>query len=542
MAMPTVLSFVSPLFGLFLVHLLLGLRRVARDVGNLSGPFLLFRPLSIVGFLVARVVPRIPYLHAGTRWALGKKHEDFATAGQDAFALVSAFPMPKSMIHIADAAAIKEITTYRARFPKPVYIYKAVSIFGANIVASEGEEWKKYRKISAPAFAEKNNKLVWDETIQIMMDLFENVWGSRSELVVGHCVDITLPIALFVISAAGFGRRETWTTDPVVPPGHQMTFKDALHILSDNLSLQMVLPNWAKYLTKGTRKIELSFMELKQYMLEMVEARRNTNKVEQRHDLFSGLLDAAQEDLGSEKVLSDEALIGGFSASRFLKSAPSIFSANMFIFLVAGHATTAHALCFSFGLLALYPDEQERLYQHIKSVMSSLNGIPAYEDMGRFTRSLAVLYETLRLFPTVTAIPKVSAQDTTLTVSNISGGRTTFPVPSGTEVNIHVPGLHYNPRYWKEPFRFIPERFLGDWPKDAFIPFSQGARACLGRRFFETAGVAVVTMLVSRYKIEVEEDPECSGETFEERYERIMAFKQSLTTTPLRMPLVFKRR
>ena len=77
-----------------------------------------------------------------------------------------------------------------------------------------------------------------------------------------------------------------------------------------------------------------------------------------------------------------------------------------------------------------------------------------------------------------------------------------------------------------------------------------GARACLGRRcelvlrcnreqsphnflfrFFETAGVAVVTMLVSRYKIEVEEDPEFSGETFEERYERIMAFKQSLTTT-----------
>ena len=41
---------------------------------------------------------------------------------------------------------------------------------------------------------QKNNKLVWDETIQIMMDLFENVWGSRSELVVGHCVDITLPV------------------------------------------------------------------------------------------------------------------------------------------------------------------------------------------------------------------------------------------------------------------------------------------------------------------------------------------------------------
>ena len=41
---------------------------------------------------------------------------------------------------------------------------------------------------------QKNNKLVWDETIRIMTDLFENVWGDRSEVVVDHCVDITLSV------------------------------------------------------------------------------------------------------------------------------------------------------------------------------------------------------------------------------------------------------------------------------------------------------------------------------------------------------------
>ena len=76
-------------------------------------------------------------------------------------------------------------------------------------MASEGEEWKKVRKIAAPAFSEvsiiqtssprsecdhqRNNKLVWDETVRIMEDLFDNVWGDRSEIVVDHCVDITLP-------------------------------------------------------------------------------------------------------------------------------------------------------------------------------------------------------------------------------------------------------------------------------------------------------------------------------------------------------------
>ncbi|KAH9998690.1 hypothetical protein BJV77DRAFT_1147870 [Russula vinacea] len=64
--------------------------------------------------------------------------------------------------------------------------------------------------------------------------------------------------------------------------------------------------------------------------------------------------------------------------------------------------------------------------------------------MSRFTQSLAVFYETLRLFPPAMTIPKVSAKDTTLTVNNVDGGKTTFPVPSGTGIDIHVPGLHYN--------------------------------------------------------------------------------------------------
>ena len=75
---------------------------------------------------------------------------------------------------------------------------------------------------------------------------------------------------------------------------------------------------------------------------------------------------------------------------EFSKRCPTVYPGNMFIFLLAGHEvgsspsssnvapkqslqTTAHTLCFSFVLLALYPGEQERLYQHIKGVMSMSN-------------------------------------------------------------------------------------------------------------------------------------------------------------------------
>ena len=50
-------------------------------------------------------------------------------------------------------------------------------------------------------------------------------------------------------------------------------------------------------------------------------------------------------------------------------------------------------------------------------------------------------------------------------------------------------------------------------------------------RFFETEGVAIMTILVSRYKIEVKEEPGFADETFERRYARITAFGQGLTTT-----------
>jgi len=120
--------------------------------------------------------------------------------------------------------------------------------------------------------------------------------------------------------------------------------------------------------------------------------------------------------------------------------------------------------------------------------------------------------------------------------------QTTFPVPAGSHVHFHLPALHYNSRYWKDPYRFRPERFLEDWPRDAFLPFSSGARACIGRRFFETESVAVITMMIFKYSIEVKEEPEFIGETFEQRFARITSSKQMLTNTPTRVPLVFKRR
>lgn len=99
----------------------------------------------------------------------------------------------------------------RAKFPKPVQFYSLLRYWGNNIVASEGEEWKRYRKLSAPAFSEvrcfrtmsfpatnfiqqHNSKLVWDETVHVVQDMFQNLWSDKGEIIVDHCLNITMPV------------------------------------------------------------------------------------------------------------------------------------------------------------------------------------------------------------------------------------------------------------------------------------------------------------------------------------------------------------
>lgn len=490
--------------------------RNVKAVGNHPG----YRTILWYRQPLSYLLPPIPGLTSGTNFVFNKKCEVYKQTGWDIVACVTAFPARIEFL-VADATLIKDITSSRALFPKPVSMFQRLSIFGPNIVASEGDTWKKYRKISAPAFSDRNNRLVWDESLKITEDLIKTVWKNEDVVEVEHAIDITLSVALKVIGAAGFGRKMDWQADTVVPARHTMSFHDALNLASTGIVLKLGVPRWAMGLSPKWAKVRAAFDELELHMLGMIRDRQTGGRKGKRYDLFSSLLDANDEELGGGEIkLTDQELLG-----------------NVFIFLVAGHETTGHTLALTLALLALYPDQQEILYRHVKSIVPDGRN-PTYDEMPLFTHSLATFYETLRLFPPVT-IPKISAQDTIFVSTNTVGERKTIPVPQGSIVRFDVVGLHRNPRYWKDPEVFNPSRFLGDWPKEAFMPFSQGAHACMGRKFSETEGVAVLTMLISRYKITVSGKP---GETFEEKKERVLKTTMGITLTPVHVPLVFTRR
>lgn len=93
----------------------------------------------------------------------------------------------------------------------------------------------------------------------------------------------------------------------------------------------------------------------------------------------------------------------------------------MFLFLFAGHETTAHSVAFTLGLLALYPEEQRKVVDQIQELQQEKHDfvrdsrghqyfklelvfIQNYEDLSKYTYTLAVLYEALRLYPIVCAV------------------------------------------------------------------------------------------------------------------------------------------
>jgi cytochrome P450 len=185
------------------------------------------------------------------------------------------------------------------------------------------------------------------------------------------------------------------------------------------------------------------------------------------------------------------------------------------------------------------------------------------------TYVLAVFFETLRLYPSVVVIPKYAMQDTLVPCIRRTGDepptREQVLIPAGGEVFLNSVALHYNREceghcmtftnaqaavHWgADADEFRPERFIDtdtyQWPRDAFLAFSSGPRSCLGQKFAQVEAVNVLTNIVRRYEVVLQEDVDGTaplGETRRQKRDRITACKTVITLTPSKVPMVFRER
>ncbi|ORY24801.1 cytochrome P450 [Rhizoclosmatium globosum] len=361
---------------------------------------------------------------------------------------------------------------------------KSLNLFGPSVVSTEGEVWRRHRRVTAPSFSEKNNALVHEAAVRVAREMF-CAWEEHStdteEFTVQASQDV-MQFALSVISSAGFGKDLPWgdDDDSLLTGNHTMSFKTAMQTVVSSLTLYLALPSIVFSLPlKPLLKARVARKEFSDYLDEMIdEAKHESNS--ESHNLLQALVKAS---LSTEKDgLSHEELRG-----------------NAFIFIFAGHETTASALAYSLALLAIHPEIQENLHNESVRVLGGRNE-PDYSDFQKLTYALAVMSEALRLYSIVSGLPKCNGEKST-TIGN-------YVFPPNTTFHILQQSIQNSSEVWGEDVdKFRPERFLElgqpASTKTGWLPFSEGPRACVGKKFAQVESVALLTLISLKYKFKL---------------------------------------
>ena len=211
---------------------------------------------------------------------------------------------------------------------------------------------------------------------------------------------------------------------------------------------------------------------------------------------------------------------------------------NLFMFMIAGHETSANTIHLCVLFLAIHPNIQRQVQAEVDSIFQSrpISQWSYDTDLPRLLNGIlgAVLNETLRVVTPIVNIPKHVASSTP---QSLKIGDKILAVPPHTMIRLCVPSVHRNPKYWSlsstgnkhnDLEEFKPERWFVNHdqnydqgeekpeeshhftpPRGAYIPFSDGPRACLGKRFAQVEIVTALAVIFHSHSIEL--DVSCEG-------------------------------
>ncbi|GKZ68495.1 hypothetical protein AnigIFM50267_003204 [Aspergillus niger] len=480
---------------------------------------------------------------------------------------------------VADASVVCQIVNARQDFPKPVKLYRILDMYGPNVVTCEDKEWSHHRRYTATTFHEKNNALVWEESIQQTQDMIGQ-WAEASPLdstrgsgfTVESTRDDIHKLTLNVLSGAGFGVKapfkllpqdslknpeDIFRDSPTPPTGFDFTFRSVvaymnLHIPTMALANNM-LPKWVpRPLVPFFKQDFAAHRDLDKYLQRLITTTESRLSGEENpSNLIEGMLISRKPGDAKDAGLSDREIIS-----------------NMHLFTIAGHETTATTLRFALVLLALHQNVQDWVLNGISE--ATKDKLPNIEDWNyddafpKLVTPLCVMLETMRLYPPVITIPKCTGDSPSV----IHYDGKDYVLEPGTYINLNTNGLHYSEEYWGDDATlFRPQRwdarnkgsFLArntdlpglagpglEYPtihkpvRGAYIPFSDGFRACLGKKFSQVEFVAALTTVLRQYRIELAD----SSEKGRINAERVLNQSTSIITLAMgeEVPLLFRRR
>ncbi|GAA5963488.1 hypothetical protein JCM21900_006485 [Sporobolomyces salmonicolor] len=412
-----------------------------------------------------------------------------------------------------------------------------------QLLTTEGVHWHRHRKVSALSFSEKNTAQVWEMTMKLVaewQDKLDKEQGKDGTTVVDNSEDLWAVLTLLVTGRAGFGIGFAWPwTSSPKRADEAPSFYQASKIGLRDWRPMSILPRLvfklpSAKLQRVQHGYDLFGDELKRMVQERVE---EVKKGVNRDGLLTALVKANLKEERKDKLTHKE----------LRTSLP-----DAYIFLIAGHETTANPLSTIFLLLALYTSHQDALHGEALSVFGSrpILELRYSETYDALPITLATVQEGLRLAGPAPAVIKQAALETWLPARTVpkegeKSEETTVFVPAGSLIRENASGVHYIGEAWPDPYDFNPKRLLEkDWNRDSFNPFSSGMRGCIGRPFAMAELVAVVSAMLLKYRIEMPENRKAGwllreGETERERRERIMNPAWALTLGPQGIDLAF---
>ncbi|MBI4724981.1 MAG: cytochrome P450 [Rhodomicrobium sp.] len=164
-------------------------------------------------------------------------------------------------------------------------------------------------------------------------------------------------------------------------------------------------------------------------------------------------------------------------------------------YLWAGTETTALTLTWCFYLLHFHPEAAERIRQEAGDAYG--DRVPSWDDIHALSYTRAVIQETMRLYPPVWSIIRVA-----LAEDEIAG----HGVLPGDKIVLCPYIAHHSARYWDEPEKFDPSRFMPENAKKrapySYLPFSAGKRACIGGALSIVENTLALAGLLRQFRFE----------------------------------------
>lgn len=342
--------------------------------------------------------------------------------------------------------------------------YEHIEIVGNGLLASEGDFWRRQRRVAQPAF--HRERLA--EMAKTMTDAAEKMlecWEARTTKepldVDAEMSRLTLEIVGRTLFGADVGDDAGGvggSLASVLNLGFQRTGRFA------PIPLGVPTPNNRRYRT--------AVQHLNGVVDRLISARRISGGG--RGDLLDMLLEARDPDTGesmSERQLRDEVMT----------------------ILTAGYETTARALSWTWFLIDANPHVREKLEREL----DVLDGrTPRLVDLDRLTYAKMVVQESMRLYPPVWGLSRLVAADDEV-------GE--YRIPKGSRVVISPYVTHRHPDFWNEPETFDPERFTPERsagrPRYAYFPFSGGPRQCIGNNFATMEATLILVTIAQRYRL-----------------------------------------